>query len=241
MNAPKAVPLTAHTLVALELLASLPPAEREAVARTMRARRYAPGELVFSQNDGSSDVHFIVSGRARVTYYSGHDKEIAFRELLAGKTFGELAALDAGPRSARVEVVEESLIARIARDDFLALLARQPQIALEVMRELACTVRRLSDRVIEFSTIGVRERLHAELLRLAEGGDIASNEARIRNCPTHSALATHISTHREAVSRELSALKRAGLLRKEKGVLIITDLARLTDMVATARREHAAG
>ncbi len=241
MNAPRPVALSAHTLAALELFANLPPAERDAIAQTMRARRYAPGELVFSQNDGSSDVHFIVSGRARVTYYSGHGKEIAFRELLAGKTFGELAALDAGPRSARVEVIEESIIARLERGDFLALLSRQPQIAFDVMRELACTVRRLSDRVIEFSTIGVRERLHAELLRLAERGETVDNEARIRNCPTHSALATHISTHREAVSRELSALKRAGLLRKEKGVLIITDLARLTDMVVAARRESAAG
>ncbi|MEQ8661516.1 MAG: Crp/Fnr family transcriptional regulator [Gammaproteobacteria bacterium] len=234
------ITLSAHSLAAVELFADLPAAARATLAQAMPAHRYAPGEVVFAQDDSSRDVHFIVSGRARATYYSGLGKEIAFLDLTAGTSFGELAALDDGPRSARVEVLEAAVIARMAQDAFLALLAREPLLARAVMRGLACAVRRLSDRVIEFSTIGVAERLQAELLRLARAGEVRGNRATVRQFPTHAELATRISTHREAVTRELSRLRKAGLCGKvQRRVLVFEDLAGLTARVESARREGA--
>ncbi|MBT8447451.1 MAG: helix-turn-helix domain-containing protein, partial [Gammaproteobacteria bacterium] len=99
---------------------------------------------------------------------------------------------------------------------------------------LALQVRRLSERVIEFSTVGVNDRVHAELLRLAQDGRHDGAEIAISPAPTHADIASRVATHREAVTKELSRLTREGILRKEKGTLVITDLPRLQELVAGA-------
>jgi hypothetical protein len=55
--------------------------------------------------------------------------------------------------------------------------------------------------------------------------------AVIAPAPTHAEIASRISTHREAVTRELNALARARLIEKRSGVLVIRDIAALTEMV----------
>ena len=53
--------------------------------------------------------------------------------------------------------------------------------------------------------------------------------------PTHSELAARVSSHREAVTRELGALKRAGLIERRRGAIALLDAERLRLMVAEAQ------
>ena len=62
-------------------------------------------------------------------------------------------------------------------------------------------------------------------------------EALLSPAPSLSDIANRISTHREAVSRELSRLGSVGLLRRERGDLRITDIARLEMLVREAKGE----
>ena len=64
-------------------------------------------------------------------------------------------------------------------------------------------------RLYEFGILGVEHRVHAELLRLGEDHIPADNSAIISPIPTR------ISTRREAVAREMSALTRSGLLIRD--------------------------
>jgi CRP-like cAMP-binding protein len=98
-------------------------------------------------------------------------------------------------------------------------------------------VRRLSERVLEFSTLAVQNRIHAELLRLATEAGQQRGQALLSPAPSLSDIADRISTHREAVSRELSRLGSTGLLRREGGDLRITDVTRLARLVRDARGE----
>jgi CRP-like cAMP-binding protein len=132
-----------------------------------------------------------------------------------------------------VLTLEPSLLASLSREDFLALLAREPAVAMRVMVDLAGLVRRLTDRVMELSTQGVPTRLHAELLRLAQAAGVApDNTARLDPAPSHAVLASKISTNREQVTRELGALARRGLLRKEgRQALLVTDVGALQALI----------
>ena len=97
------------------------------------------------------------------------------------------------------------------------------------MRNLAALVRQLSDRVIDLSTLGVQNRVHAELLRLVRG-------SRHRRQPgaagSRSRPASQISTNREQVTRELNALRRDGVLAKDGKALVVADVQRLVSLVA---------
>jgi CRP/FNR family cyclic AMP-dependent transcriptional regulator len=61
--------------------------------------------------------------------------------------------------------------------------------------------------------------------------------ARIAPAPTHTEIAARVSTHREAVTRELTRLARIGLIEREKNALVVTDLERLAEMVHAATSE----
>ena len=109
-----------------------------------------------------------------------------------------------------------------------------PQLAWALLKHLSAQVRRLTERVFEFSTLLVRDRLIHELLRLAEAAGGPEGRAEIRPAPTHFELAHRISSHREMVSREMSALAKAGLVEKREGALIFSDLDQLRNLIADA-------
>ncbi|MDX1485398.1 MAG: helix-turn-helix domain-containing protein, partial [Alphaproteobacteria bacterium] len=85
--------------------------------------------------------------------------------------------------------------------------------------------------VFEFSTLAVKNRIHAELLRLARRSGIEGNRASLSPAPTHSEIASRVSTHREAVTRELNAMAKDGLIARSGGGLVVTDVERLAEMV----------
>jgi hypothetical protein len=91
-------------------------------------------------------------------------------------------------------------------------------------------VRNLTARVFEFSTLAVRNRVRTELLRLADGAP-GSNEAVLSPAPTHAEIANRISTHREAVTRELGWLEDKGFIAKEGRVLRLKNRAGLRKLV----------
>jgi CRP/FNR family transcriptional regulator, cyclic AMP receptor protein len=73
------------------------------------------------------------------------------------------------------------------------------------------------------------------LLRLARTTAGSGREALLSPAPSLSDLAGRISTHREAVSREISRLASGGLLRREGKDLRVVDIQRLEALVAEAK------
>jgi CRP-like cAMP-binding protein len=141
--------------------------------------------------------------------------------------FGELAAIDGEPRSASVLALKSALIGRLSQAAFEDLVDNHRSFAWTLLAHLSSMVRDMTGRIFEYSTLPVRERLVLELLRLADSDAIDSNKAVISPAPTHFDLAARISTHREAVSREMSALAKQGLLEKRAGILQLHNIGAL--------------
>ncbi|HSV58230.1 MAG TPA: Crp/Fnr family transcriptional regulator [Variovorax sp.] len=207
----------------------------EALARECAWRRYEPGQRIISRNGPERDVYMIVAGRVRITFYSTAGRQVTFRDEEAGAILGDVAAVDDGPRSADAVALDGVLIASLPPANFKRLLQQEPVVAERFMRRLTGLVRLLSERVIELSTLGVQHRIHAELLRLARLAAVDGNVARIAPAPKHADIASQVSTYREQVTREMSAMTKAGLLGKEPGALLVTDLSRLEQLVMESR------
>ena len=219
------------TLSDIELFSGLPVRALDDLANGCRWRRYTAGQQVIGHMDETTDVYFIVTGQVRAIIYSAAGKEVAFRDLRTGESFGELSAIDGEARSANVVALTDSLLAAMPANRFRRMLRDHPEVAQNIMQHLVGLVRKLSDRVVEFSVLAVKNRIHAELLRLARdhGGDGGS--AVISPAPTHAEIASRVSTHREAVTRELNALDHGGLIKRGSGALIISDVSRLARLV----------
>jgi CRP/FNR family cyclic AMP-dependent transcriptional regulator len=226
-----------YSLVKIGILAGLPSDALERTKRVCSWKRYEPGEPIVGYLDPSNNVFFIAEGEVRVTIYSPSGKAVSFRELSAGDMFGEFPALDQGPRSASVEARTRCLIASMPAAEFRELLRNEWTVAQALFRKLAMTVRALTTRVYEFSTLAVNNRIQAELLRLANLKPQRGNAARIVPAPTHVEIANRVSTHREAVTRELNRLSRLGIIERRGGTLLIKDLEQLARMVHDASQE----
>jgi CRP/FNR family transcriptional regulator, cyclic AMP receptor protein len=227
----------------VRVLADLPTADLEKLVKACRWKDYQAGSDVFSHQDTSTDVHFLTSGRARVVIYSAHGKAVVFSDFNAGELFGELAAIDGKPRSASVSALLPCTIASIPATEFMRLISTYPTVAVAVVKLLASLIRRLDERVLEFSVMAVPARIQAELLRYGEEtaktdvkiGAQAADSILLSPSPSLADFADRISTHREAVSRELSRLTQLGVLKREGANLRIMSLRRLAEMVAAAK------
>lgn len=201
--------------------------DRAALEERWTVRRYGRREMIISHDEESRDVFFVLEGRARATVYSEAGAAVAYRDIEPGGIFGELAAIDGRPRSASVIALDPLRVARLSEAAFRDLVGSRPGFTWTLLDHLAIQVRRLTDRVYEYSTLVVRKRLIRELLRLTDGPDPPDGQVSIRPAPTHVDLAARISTHREAVSREMSALSKKKLVERRGGALVLRDLATL--------------
>jgi len=197
-------------------------------------REFAAGQEILGHHEESNDVFFLTDGTARAVVHSVSGKAVAFRDMKAGDIFGELAAIDDRPRAASVTALTSCRVASMTPDRFRDTMMLHPQVGEAVLRHLVVQIRSLSERVFEFSTLPVKHRIQAELLRLAQHGAVADSEAQIEPVPTHEEIANRVSTHRQAVTSEINRLVQSGLVERDGKRLRIKDMDRLTQMVQEA-------
>jgi len=220
-----------------DMFRGLPPADLDAIAAKISWRAYEKGRGIIEQEGGSTDVYLIGSGKVRITIYAASGREVAFRDLGEGAAFGELSAVDGRSRSTSVIAIEDTWMATISRDLFWNLLRSKPTIVENVVKGLVALVRNLTERVVDYSTLGVRNRIQAELVRMARQQKPKGNRCVIAPSPKHADIASRVSTNREEVAREFGHLTREKIIERGRGELVILDLARLVNMVERVRED----
>jgi CRP-like cAMP-binding protein len=216
-----------ETLQGIKLFSSLSRSAVKELDDQCVWRRAAAKQWIIDYQESGVDVFFVVSGLARVLIYAKSGREVILSDLGTGGFFGELAAIDGKPRSAGVLAVTDTVIASMPGRVFMSTLRENPDVAVEALKLLASRIRILDNRVLEYSTLNVKQRIYAELLRLSRPDLKESNQGVITPPPTHTDIAARVSTHREAVAREMKSLEREGVLLRRRGAVAITDVSNL--------------
>jgi CRP/FNR family cyclic AMP-dependent transcriptional regulator len=233
-----AVETSQNSLDDIELLKELSPESRQEIARQCTWRRYGAGEQIVDRQSENTDAYFVVSGTVRIVIYSVSGRELTLDDVDAGAFFGELAAIDGRPRSASVLAVRDTTIAGIRGEVFLRLTQKEPQLGFLVMRRLAAMVRTATDRIIDLSTLGANNRVHAEVLRMARLAGVRADGSAILNpIPMHGDMASRVSTTRETVARVMNDLARQGIVRRDRDALVVLSVERLEELVESVRGE----
>jgi len=228
-------PSVTDSLSEIRLLSELSDDEVGVVEKSCRWKTYGASEQIIDQHSDSRDIFFVADGRVRVVNYSLSGREITFDDLEPGSHFGELAAIDGLPRSASVMALADTRIASLSAEQFHNIILEHPAIALKLMKHLAHLVRTSTSRIMELSTLGANNRIHAVLLRMARKVTEDEETAIISPIPVHSAVASRVSTTRETVARVMNDLARKGIVERQKTALVVKDLDRLEDMVEEVR------
>ena len=221
-----------ESLSQIPLFQGVDDATIEQQSRRCTWRTYEENELIIDYEDETRDVRFILDGRVRIILRIATGKEVILTEMRDGDFFGEIAAIDEEGRSANVTALTRTKLCVMPQSVFIELVESQPSVNRSVMKTLASRCRNLNSRLAEHCFLQTKHRLYTELLRLSRPRLGHEGQRSISPPPTQKELAARIGTRREVVSREIANLKRAKVIDKTTGALILSDVERLSDMIS---------
>ncbi len=103
----------------------------------------AGGETLFRQGERADDIYFVISGRLRA-HVADEEGERVLGEIMRGETIGEMAIFTGEPRSASITAVRDSVLVRLSRPAFEALLGSHPLLSINVTRLIIDRLKRSS-------------------------------------------------------------------------------------------------
>ena len=128
-------------LKGVPIFSKIEPAKLKLLAFTSERVNFAAGQEVCHQGDQGDTMYVILGGLADVLIDSASG-QIAVAEMKKNSFFGEIAILCDVPRTATVVAKSPLVVLRIAKDTFFRLVTEFPQMAVEIMRELALRLER---------------------------------------------------------------------------------------------------
>jgi CRP-like cAMP-binding protein len=212
----------------IPLFAALDAEVRKPLAALIRVRSYAARQFVVWEGEPGGTLFLSLSGYFKAVTSGSDGKEMLLSVMGPGEVLGELSVLDGQPRSASVIAIEAGELASIDRPALLSLMAGSPALAVGLIEVLARRVRSLTKRFEILSCQDVPERLAQALLSLAEKhGQPAGARVRIPVRLSQQDLASMVGATRESVNKQLRKWTRIGMLRRETGCMIISDVSAL--------------
>lgn len=217
-----------QALRASALFAQLDEGPLRTLAGCCTARDVPAGRLLFSRGDPADGVYVITSGLMRVWLNDVEGNEMTLALLGPGEALGEMALADPAPRSANATALETSRCLFLDAQDFTRAMEREPPIARHLVSLLSARLRGGNAALMDITFVPLRARLCRKLLELAE--------VHARPVPpgvvfdrvfSQSELAQMLGASREAVNRQLGALRHDGHLRFDGRRMELPDLARL--------------
>jgi CRP/FNR family cyclic AMP-dependent transcriptional regulator len=175
-------------------------------------KSYKKNTIVINQDDETYSLYVILSGSVKV-FVSGEDgREAVLNHQEAGDYFGDLALIDKQPRVASVMTTEPSKFMIISREDFLACLSKNPEIAVNLIKPMTSRIRMLAKNVSSLALLDVYGRVARILLEQA----VQQGDVLVTVKLTQQEIADMVGASRAMVSRILKDLKEGGYISIEK-------------------------
>src|SRR6478736_3491663 len=108
-------------LKSIDLFSQIPGEDLAQVALIASEEARETGEDIFVEGDVGDALFLVLEGKVRV-----HRQDKTIAELGERECFGEMAILDASPRSATVTAASETNLLKISREDFQEIMAEKP-------------------------------------------------------------------------------------------------------------------
>ena len=194
------------------------------IADKMVAKHFENGNYIFLEDSEGEQCFFVLEGSVKVTRLSKDGREVILAMLNEGDFFGEMSLLDGESRSANVIALEKTKVLTLDRNDFIAVVNDYPQIAVQLLKELARRLRKSDRQIASLSLSDAEKRIALCVIRFAdEQGVIQNGKVSIPKTPIQQDIANMAGTSRETVSRALGLLEKEDLIERNGRELIILD------------------
>jgi CRP-like cAMP-binding protein len=106
------------------------------LARIFIERQCTPGEVIIPQGRDGYGFFILTSGKAQAVRKKLDGSEAVLNTFGKNDFFGEIALIDNGPRTASVIAIEKTNCLILPRENFLGVLRRDGEMAVDIMIEL---------------------------------------------------------------------------------------------------------
>ena len=176
-------------------------------------KSFRKNAIVINQDDETYSLYVILSGAVKVFISAEDGREAVLNHQTAGDYFGDLALIDKQPRVASVMTTEPSRFMIISREDFMACLSKNPEIAINLIKPMTSRMRMLARNVSSLALLDVYGRVARVLLEQAEQQE---DGEMITGKITQQEIADMVGASRAMVSRILKDLKAGGYISVDK-------------------------
>ena len=201
---------------------SLDDAELSRLARSLVERTYEKDQVIFLEGEPCQGLYIVREGSIKIYKLSAEGREQILTAVQAGGSFNEVAVFDGGPNPANAAALHSAKVWIVPRSAIVDLIQRRPDVALAIIQNLGARLRHLVGLVEDLSLRQVSSRLAKLLFEMSAGQEPGL---------TQQEMAARLGTVREMVSRSLKQLEVRGLVRIERGKIVVLDRAGLEKMI----------
>jgi CRP/FNR family cyclic AMP-dependent transcriptional regulator len=189
----------------------------------LRPKRFPRATVIFAEGEPGHCLYIILSGKVKIGRYSPDGRENLLSILGPADMFGELSIFDPAPYTSNATAVTEVRAVSIDRDTLNAWIAGRPDIAGQLLADMARRLRYTSNDFTDHMFTDVPGRVAKQLLRLGRRFGVQERgRLRVVHDLTQDEIAGLAGSSRETVNKALAVFARRGLIRLEgKSVLII--------------------
>lgn len=220
----------ANALRSCQLFAGIPPAELTAIAEVTVVKTVARGSYLFHEGDPSNGFYIVQTGAINVHRVNAVGKEQVIHVFRAGESFAEGALATEKGYPADARAVEPSQVLLVQKAGFLALLRRQPELALRMLGSMSAHLRILVAQLEDLTLKDVETRLANWLLKRCP--DAAGEKpVKIVLTMTKRVLAAELGTVSETFSRTLAKFREQDLIAVKGKALTVLSPGRLSALL----------
>lgn len=164
--------MTLEALRTVPLFASLDDKAATELRDLLTVKDVKSGTQLFHQGDSGDALYLLESGSVRISIRDEDGGEVILADLAQGDFFGEMALIDGRTRSADARVMDDARFAILSRDNFLAFVRSNPDVALEMLSALSDRLRRTDQLIRSRVSRNVNEEAEARLTMSDRAADM---------------------------------------------------------------------
>ena len=218
------------TLRGCQLFAGLGAADLNAIADITFVKSLDKGDYLFREGAPSQGFYVVQKGAINVHRVNAAGKEQVIHVFRAGESFAEAALATASGYPADACALESSQVLLVEKAGFLALLKRQPELALRMLGSMSLHLRMLIAQLEDLTLKDVETRLANWLIKRCPNPESA-RPVTIELKTTKRVLAAELSTVSETFSRTLAALRQQKLIAVKGKTLVVLCPLKLRELL----------
>ncbi len=182
------------TLRSCQLFTGLPQPDLENIAAVTVVKSLEKGEYLFHEGDPASGFYVIQRGAVNVHRVTAAGKEQVIHVFRTGDSFAEVALAAPTGYPADARALENTQVLLIQKDGILALVRRQPELALRMLGSMSSHLRVLVGQIEDLTVKDVETRLANWLVK------------RCPNPPSEAPVNIELTTNKRVLAAELGTV-----------------------------------